>query len=240
MDEPWRLPAEVMCRVQREKTWYSGQRGCILLPCQGQNGNPGLIVRLMFVHLSDIHFTKFSGDHYDLDGELREALEHDAVDLTKKLNRPTTGVLVTGDIAFSGKAEEYRMARDWLERLCGLLDVPKANVWLTPGNHDVDRRVVGQSQSLKGLHEKIRDADERSVAQVLQTFYRNGVDALCLFSPFAAYNDFAELFGCDIGPTRPVWKTEEESVSALFERSCSLRNFALLLSYRCRASSRAF
>ena len=42
MDEPWRLPAEVMCRVQREKTWYSGQRGCILSPCQGQNGNPGL------------------------------------------------------------------------------------------------------------------------------------------------------------------------------------------------------
>ena len=43
MDEPWRLPAEVMCRVQREKTWYSGQRGCILSPCQGQNGNPGLL-----------------------------------------------------------------------------------------------------------------------------------------------------------------------------------------------------
>ena len=42
MDEPWRLPAEVMCRVQREKTWYSGQRGCILSPCQGQNGNPGV------------------------------------------------------------------------------------------------------------------------------------------------------------------------------------------------------
>ena len=44
MDEPWRLPAEVMCRVQHEKTWSSGQRGCILRPCQGQNGNPGLKV----------------------------------------------------------------------------------------------------------------------------------------------------------------------------------------------------
>ena len=43
MDEPWRLPAEVMCRVQHEKTWSSGQRGCILRPCQGQNGNPGYI-----------------------------------------------------------------------------------------------------------------------------------------------------------------------------------------------------
>ena len=44
MDEPWRLPVEVMCRVQREKTWYAGQRGCILSPCQGQNGNPGINV----------------------------------------------------------------------------------------------------------------------------------------------------------------------------------------------------
>ena len=31
-----------MCRVQREKTWHSGRRRCILWPCQGQNGNPGL------------------------------------------------------------------------------------------------------------------------------------------------------------------------------------------------------
>ena len=46
MDEPWRLPAEVMCRVQREKTWYSGQRGCILSPCQGQNGNPGELLNV--------------------------------------------------------------------------------------------------------------------------------------------------------------------------------------------------
>ena len=42
-DEPWRLSAEVMCRVQREKTWYSGRRGCILSRYQGQNGNPGLM-----------------------------------------------------------------------------------------------------------------------------------------------------------------------------------------------------
>ena len=40
-DEPWRLPAEVMCRVQREKMWYAGQQECILWSCQGQNGNPG-------------------------------------------------------------------------------------------------------------------------------------------------------------------------------------------------------
>ena len=42
MDEPSCLPAEVLCRVQREKTWHSGRRGCILSPYQGQNGKLGL------------------------------------------------------------------------------------------------------------------------------------------------------------------------------------------------------
>ena len=40
-DEPWRLSAEVMCRVQREKTWYSGRTGVYCREYQGQNGNPG-------------------------------------------------------------------------------------------------------------------------------------------------------------------------------------------------------
>ena len=31
-----------MCRVQRERTCCSERSGCILWPCQGQNGNPGL------------------------------------------------------------------------------------------------------------------------------------------------------------------------------------------------------
>ena len=32
-----------MCRVQRERTCCSERSGCILWPCQGQNGNPGLL-----------------------------------------------------------------------------------------------------------------------------------------------------------------------------------------------------
>ena len=51
MDEPWRLPAEVMCRVQHEKTWSSGQRACILRPCQGQNGNPSYYCGQWRIHL---------------------------------------------------------------------------------------------------------------------------------------------------------------------------------------------
>lgn len=167
-------------------------------------------MRLTFVHLSDIHFTKFSGDQYDLDTELRDALAHDVVTLTSDFDYPTTGILVTGDIAFSGSVKEYHAARTWLEHLCGLLSVDRANVWLTPGNHDVNRQVANKSHGLRALHESIRTADKNDVTGVLQTLYRNEVDAHCLFSPLNAYNDFARSFGCEIGPARPVWKTEEQ------------------------------
>lgn len=164
---------------------------------------------LTFIHLSDIHFSKYSGDSYDLDVELRNAIEYDITSRLRSLDHPTIGVLVTGDIAFSGKDDEYRTARTWLERLCGLLEIDNSNVWLIPGNHDVDRSVARGSQSLKALHERIRSSDKGSIAQVLQDLYRNDVDARCLFSPFAQYNDFAKLFGCDVDPQKPFWKTEE-------------------------------
>lgn len=32
-----------MCRIQREKTWYAGQRGYILWPYVDENGNRGFI-----------------------------------------------------------------------------------------------------------------------------------------------------------------------------------------------------
>ena len=164
---------------------------------------------LTFVHLSDIHFSKRSGDHYDLDNELRSELERDVVEQIRAIDRPATGVLVTGDIAYSGNADEYRTAREWLEHLCDLLSIDKANAWLTPGNHDVDRSVAQRSQSLAALHRQIGDAKATDVTQVLQSLYRDEVDASCLFSPFAQYNKFSEPFGCEIGPQRPYWTTTE-------------------------------
>ena len=48
-------------------------------------------------------------------------------------------VLVTGDIAFSGQAEEYSMAKDFFKELQSAAGVPVHRVFCVPGNHDVDR-----------------------------------------------------------------------------------------------------
>ena len=63
-----------MCRVQRERTCCSERSGCILWPCQGQNGNPGyntdpnlgnfLITNDWALHLID--FTRAFRTHKDL------------------------------------------------------------------------------------------------------------------------------------------------------------------------------
>ena len=52
-------------------------------------------------------------------------------------------VLVTGDIAFSGKAEEYALAEAFLDELNKASGVPKEKIYCIPGNHDIDRNRHG-------------------------------------------------------------------------------------------------
>ena len=70
------------------------------------------------MHLSDIHFLQRRSDRiYDLDQDLRNELERDAKAMRGRLGS-VHGVLVTGDIAFAGRREEYDTALNWLKRLC--------------------------------------------------------------------------------------------------------------------------
>lgn len=55
-------------------------------------------------------------------------------------------VVFIGDLAFSGSAAEYALARNWLEeQLWPVLPkgLPRDRLLFVPGNHDVDRSKVG-------------------------------------------------------------------------------------------------
>ena len=103
---------------------------------------------LIFVHISDIHFHKLSGDQYDLDEDLRNELLLDVDAVTAEIGTPN-GILVTGDIAFSGKPEEYVNAKAFLTELCERLGGSLADVWCVPGNHDVDQDRVQDNSILE-------------------------------------------------------------------------------------------
>jgi hypothetical protein len=58
---------------------------------------------------------------------------------TRRGDHPVDFILVTGDLAFSGKAEEYHLVRGFLDDLSVASGVPKERIFCIPGNHDIDR-----------------------------------------------------------------------------------------------------
>lgn len=163
--------------------------------------------RMNLLHLSDIHFRGGrSGDVYDLDEDLRNELERDAVRLLRERIGEIHGILVTGDIAFAGKKEEYDIAREWLEKLCDMLGCPRENVWVVPGNHDVDRTVIDHSETLQTIHDKLRRTND--IDGQIRAYMRDGIAQRILFEPIAQYNLFAARFLCGFDAEHPYWQQD--------------------------------
>lgn len=163
--------------------------------------------KLVLVHLSDIHFTGSSGTTvHDLDSDVRNELLRDASKLTKELGG-ATGVLVTGDIAFSGQRAEYERAASWLLELCRAIGCSEENVWVVPGNHDVDRKRAN-SKLTRTLHESIRSKAEGLIDSELREIFSDVQSASALLEPLTEYNTFAARFQCSISPEKPYWERD--------------------------------
>lgn len=164
---------------------------------------------LTFLHLSDIHFNKRHLDYYDLDRDLRDQLERD-VERFRDQVPSCAGILVTGDIAFAGRAEEYVAAQAWLKSLCQLAGCPEQNVWCVPGNHDVDRRFVLGSRLLQVTHKELREGGPANLDALMLAYLEEEAAAELLFKPFHGYNEFAALYRCATKPGRLYWQDDLE------------------------------
>lgn len=168
---------------------------------------------LFLVHLSDIHFPDTGGDYYDLDDNLRNEVEIDLKALLDEVDCPPDAILVTGDIAKAGAGSEYAIATDWLQTLHNTLGCPPQNVWVVPGNHDADRRVVKENQALKLVRDAVSDEPETTRAAKLSDLLRSS-DGL-FFSPLTEYNRFAAPYQCEISARTPYWDSELEGLGGI-------------------------
>lgn len=163
--------------------------------------------KLVLVHLSDIHFTRLSGASvHDLDADVRNELLRDAGALTKELGG-ATGVLVTGDIAYSGQCAEYDRAASWLLDFCRAIECPDESVWVVPGNHDVDRKIAN-SKVTKTFHESIRSKPAYAIDTELREILSDAQSASAFLAPLAEYNVFAARFQCSISAEKPYWERD--------------------------------
>lgn len=90
---------------------------------------------LNWLHISDLHIK--APDDYQRDRVLNALIESLPA-LIKRYGQPDI-LFVTGDIAFSGKDAEYVQASRFLDKLLAATNLEKKDLFIIPGNHDVDR-----------------------------------------------------------------------------------------------------
>lgn len=102
------------------------------------------------------------------------------------------GVLVTGDIAYSGKESEYQTAGHWLDQLTAAIGCKRTKVRVVPGNHDLDRNFISE-----GIGEML-DKVEAEGEEKLLNYLKNEHDRNALLLRFGAYQKFAEAYDCSL------------------------------------------
>jgi predicted MPP superfamily phosphohydrolase len=151
-----------------------------------------------FIHLSDIHFRKeVSGSLFDVDQDIRNELKNDAKNQLSKLEA-FNGILITGDIAYAGKADEYKKAVDWLQELCDAVGCSLDDVRVVPGNHDVDRDIIRRSSAIQDRHEKFRQVPVEEIDLELQRYMNDESARESVYEPLKEYNAFASIFTCQL------------------------------------------
>ena len=117
-----------------------------------------MLDKISWLHISDFHF-RASGNSFS------QVVSCDALvgDIPSRLSDefPLQFIVVTGDIAFSGKEGEYELASTFFASLLDKLGLDAERLCIVPGNHDVDRG--NQSYMYEGVRSRLAsqwDIDE--------------------------------------------------------------------------------
>lgn len=166
---------------------------------------------MLLLHISDIHF-KFPicTTKNDADRPFRTMMVQDVKDQVKTLG-PVDAILVTGDIANRADPGEYKEAFMWLKELAeaGGCPHPQEQIFVVPGNHDIDRLIITKKPAIKNVQHAIKTASDSKREGVLQEQFFDDTTGQTLFEPLAAYNDFAKFFGCQVyTPDRLCWEQD--------------------------------
>jgi hypothetical protein len=129
---------------------------------------------LTILHLSDLHIVSGQSGGAVLQNQVFEKFwnyvdswEQDPIEKNPDI------IIVTGDLATTGKTQEFgaietgdstpvRTVSQFLGKLCDTFALPRSRVFMTPGNHDVDRGLINKAYAetdFKFIHDELSLAD---------------------------------------------------------------------------------
>lgn len=160
---------------------------------------------LTILQLSDIHFSHKEESLFDMYRELQDGLLKFLPELRARVGDIGL-ILITGDIAFRGVAEQYAKADSFLRDVRSVLGDPLIPVRVIPGNHDIHQPDTdsGDQQRWRGgvrgtMAPHVRD-------DALNTMLQDKVSGPGLLEPLAAFNEFAAAYDCMTTPLEPFWE----------------------------------
>ena len=164
-------------------------------------------MKLVFLHLSDMHFTEQCDSSHDLDCGVRNELLKDIRRMRSCFDQ-IAGIIISGDIAFSAKEKEYENANNWLERIQRVLG-GKVPVFCVPGNHDFDRSIASKKKAVELMHSHLRSSQGEKINEALADFAKES-PSVGLEDVFVEYNKFAKQYLCNTSYSKPTWKHQFE------------------------------
>lgn len=148
---------------------------------------------LRFIHLSDIHFGQETGELVFVHRDVRDQVIEDAGLLRDGFqDQKIDGVLVTGDLAYSGLAEEYAEAGTFLDRLTKRVGCPRTAVRVIPGNHDIHRKSICKAS------EWMLSEIAAKGAAALDSFLVDEQDREVLYGRLRQYGKFSSAYDCPL------------------------------------------
>ena len=149
-------------------------------------GPPTMLDKFSWLHLSDFHF-RADGDLFSQEVSTGAILG----DLPSRLSSEhhLQFVVVTGDIAFSGKPSQYDLAAEFFKSLASTLGLGMDRIFVVPGNHDVDRSL--REYLYEGVLQKLTNQ------QAVDEFLGHESDRTALLERQSAFRAFQDQLFVD-------------------------------------------
>ncbi len=101
------------------------------------------MAKTKWLHISDMHMNKCGVDNEIMRQELLEHLQ--------KNNIQCQYVFVTGDLRYAPEGDFADKTVSFLEKLCDSVGAKPENLFIVPGNHDVERDNPARSQAIDAV-----------------------------------------------------------------------------------------
>lgn len=166
---------------------------------------------MIILHLSDIHFGR-DNPKYKVRGEFKckKVILRDLLTSIRDNTMKPDHIIVTGDVAWFGKREDFEEAVEWFRELLNATGLSGSDITFCPGNHDVNRAYGNYKTDLN-----YKDID--AIDQVYRYEYIHRMEA-----PLYNYDKFCEALG--VVPYHYPKSGEWEASYAIGYKDISLPN----------------